>query len=116
MSKLSKEIKNYVSCPQTNGQPYGRWGSLNSQQRIKIWNLATECEMWEEMIDNNEKKINEYEKIIGFLKKHLVLAKDESLYGTTTFYTLYFIGEPYETYKSLTKEEYDMLERLMLNG
>ena len=71
MSKLSQEIKECVSCPQINGKPYGRWGTLNSKQRINIWNLAEQCEFYEELADKSMEKLTKYKRAFEILKDEL---------------------------------------------
>lgn len=59
--------------------------------------------------------LTKYKRAFEILKGLLSLNKDTSLNGEVDFfYTLYFTGElPYECYKRLTKEEYELLEELM---
>ena len=59
-------------------------------------------------------KLTKYKRAFEILKEVLSLDKDTSLDGKVVFHTLYFSGEiPYECYKRLGKEEYELLEELM---
>ena len=108
MSKLSQEIKEYVSCPQINGKPYGRWGALNSQQRIKIWNLAHQCEVFESVADDSVKKLFKYERAFEILKDNCHIS-NYVVDGVNSGKKITFdvIREWYD------KEEYELLEELM---
>ena len=108
MSKLSQEIKEYISCPQINGKPYGRWGALNSQQKIKIWNLAHQCEVFESVADESVKKLFKYEKAFEILKEKFSLDKTE-IFGNGNLYFLNGIDSCWE----ISQEEYELLEELM---
>lgn len=111
MSKLSKEIKEYISCPQINGKPYGRWGTLNSQQRIKIWNLAHQCEVFESVADDSVKELTKYKRAFEILKEKTGLeVKNVNNLGRI-LHKLYY-GDDEST---LEKEEYELLEELMNN-
>lgn len=103
MSKLSKEIKECVSCPQINGTPYGRWGTLNSKQRINIWNLAEQCEMFEEIADKSMKELTKYKRAFEILKD--------------TFTLICYEGKKYyllsDLRNEIKKEEAELLEELM---
>jgi hypothetical protein len=58
--------------------------------------------------------LEKYKRAFEILEELLSLCKDVSLNGEVDFYTLYFTGElPYECYKHLTKDEYELLEELM---
>ena len=58
--------------------------------------------------------LTRYKRAFEILKEILSMHKDTSLNGEVDFYTLYFTGElPYECYKHLIKEEYELLEELM---
>ena len=105
MSKLSQEIKECVSCPQINGKPYGRWGALNSKQKINIWNLAEQCEMFEEIADKSIKELTKYKRAFEILKRCLRINVQE-LKGV-------YFAMGYNTNELLTKEEYELLEELM---
>lgn len=102
MSKLSKEIKEYISCPQINGKPYGRWGTLNSQQRIKIWNLAHQCEVFESVADDSVKELSKYKRAFEIFK-----GREVQVYPKFDGNTQYVI--------TLNKEEYELLEELINN-
>ena len=104
MSKLSQEIKECVSCPQINGKPYGRWGTLNSKQRINIWNLAEQCEFYEELADKSMEKLTKYKRAFKILK-------DKGFDGKEVI-TRSFSG--YRARK-LINEEAELLEELMAN-
>ena len=121
MSKLSQEIKEYVSCPQTNGKPYGRWGTLNSQQRIKIWNLAQQCEVLERVADDTMKELTKYKRAFEILKEYshlpplekFVYEEDGNYYSARI--EEYDVGSdiPVTYHYLLDKEEYELLEELM---
>lgn len=65
---------------------------------------------------NVSKELMKYKMAFEILKGLLSLDKDTSLDGKVDFHTLYFTGElPYECYKRLTKEEYELLEELLRN-
>ena len=52
MSKLSKQIRKYVKCPQfDSGYEYGEWGILTLTQRRLIKELCEECERQEKYAD-----------------------------------------------------------------
>ena len=69
--------------------------------------------LYEENMKLN-KELAKYKRAFEILKELLSLCKDVSLNGEVDFYTLYFTGElPYECYKRLTKEKYELLEELM---
>lgn len=109
MSKLSQEIKDYVSCPQINGKPFGRWGSLNSKQRIKIWNLAHQCEVFESVADDCVKELDKYKRAFEILKDVVIVS---NLDGT---YLLSVWGNKLmpEPVCYLEKEQGELLEELM---
>ena len=66
------------------------------------------------LLQEKEKELAKYKRAFEILKELLSLCKDVSLNGEVDFYTLYFTGElPYECYKRLTKEEYELLEELL---
>ena len=61
-----------------------------------------------------EVKLTKYKKAFEILKEILSMNKDKSIDGKVNYYTLYFNGQfPYETYKYLEKDEYELLEELM---
>ena len=112
MSKLSKEIKEHISCPELNGKPLGRWKVLNSQQKVNIWNLAEQCEFYEEIADKSMKELTKYKRVFDILKDNINMELICADYD--------FLFEPlctldvYENKKiKLTKEEYELLEELM---
>ena len=121
MSKLSKEIKEYISCPQINGKSYGRWGALNVHQKINIWNLAEQCELFEEIADKSMKELAKYKRAFEILKEfndlppleEFVYCKEENYY----YAEIEEYDDNLETYKTLIytlgKEEYELLEELM---
>lgn len=108
MSKLSKEIKEYISCPQINGKPYGRWGALSSQQKIKIWNLAHQCEVFESVADDSMKELTKYKRAFEILKRKGLRIVE-------------YDADEYSQYLNFTKgvdtdlepEEAELLEELM---
>ena len=110
MSKLSKEIKEYISCPQINGKPYGRWGTLNSQQRIKIWNLAHQSEVFESVADDSVKKLAKYKRAFEILKEVLEIPEDDDIDWCDkdiNYYKLKF------TKRLINGNEKELLEELM---
>lgn len=48
---IYKEIRNYIACPELGDDHYGKWGSLNLEQRIKINELCDYCKMLEQFAD-----------------------------------------------------------------
>ena len=108
MSKLSQEIKECVSCPQINGKPYGRWGALNSQQRIKIWNLAHQCEVFESVAADSVKELTKYKRAFEILKSTNKITIQKLDWQTIDY--LLRVGD---LGFKLTKEEYELLEELM---
>lgn len=108
MSKLSKEIKECVSCPQINGKPYGGWGTLNSKQRINIWNLAEQCEMFEEIADKSMKELTKYKRAFEILKGSFDLKKRENMNRDVVY-----LADMGSFEIVITKEEYELLEELM---
>lgn len=59
-------------------------------------------------------KLDKYEKAFEILKKSLFLANDTSLEGKKTFYYLYIDSTiPYENYRNISKEEYELLEEVL---
>lgn len=82
----------------------------------KNWIIATSLQNTEEYkaINKELEELTKYKRAFEILKDILSVHKDTSLNGKVDFYTLYFEGElPYECYKRLTKEEYELLEELM---
>lgn len=68
-------------------------------------------------IEKELDKLTKYKRAFEILKEILSLNKDKSIDGKVDFYTLYFTGQfPYEIYKRLEKEEYELLEELMSDG
>ena len=50
--RLAEQIKEYVKCPQTGSNDYGRWGLLlRSSERIWVDKLCDQCLMFEETAD-----------------------------------------------------------------
>ena len=59
-------------------------------------------------------ELTKYKRAFEILEKVLSMERQESIDGKVKFHTLYFTGQfPYETYKYLEKEEYELLEELM---
>lgn len=59
-------------------------------------------------------KLDKYEKAFDILKKSLFLGNDISLDGKKTFYYLYIDSTiPYENYRNISKEEYELLEEVL---
>lgn len=83
-----------------------------------VWDILN-FEIMKSLKEENEElknKLTKYKRAFEILKEILSMHKDTSLNGEVDFYTLYFTGElPYECYKRLTKEEYELLEELMKN-
>ena len=111
MSKLSQEIKECVSCPQINGKPYGRWGALNSQQKIKIWNLAHQCEVFESVADDSMKELTKYKRVFEILKDRIEVKEVDCAY------ILKYKGYTHEYDCNLCyipKEEAELIEELKI--
>lgn len=70
----------------------------------------------EKLENKMNNKLAKYERAFEILKEVLSLEKDTSLDEKVDFHTLYFTGElPYECYKRLTKEKYELLEEVLGN-
>lgn len=66
------------------------------------------------VLESTKDELTKYKRAFEILKKLLSMNIDTSIDGKVDFYTLYFTGElPYECYKYLTEEEYELLEELM---
>lgn len=52
MSRLSKQVRKYVKCPQLDGGTrYGEWGTLRLNQRKQIAKLCEEVNVFEDAAD-----------------------------------------------------------------
>lgn len=52
MSRLSKQVREYVKCPQLDGGThYGEWGALRLDQRKQIAKLCEEVDVFEDAAD-----------------------------------------------------------------
>lgn len=72
MSRLSKQIREYIKCPQLDGgNEYGEWGTLTLNQRQMINLLCKEHEMVEEMADDYAKENLELRHQLYDKKKQL---------------------------------------------
>ena len=82
MSRLSKQIREFVKCPQFDGgYEYGDWGILRLDQRQKIKYLCEEIDMFENAADK-------FGKENMFLKQQLS-EKDKEIKSLKTQFDLY---------------------------
>lgn len=52
MSKLTYQIREYISSPQVDGnEHYGKWGALRKDQRLLIADLCEYCDLQEKYAD-----------------------------------------------------------------
>lgn len=69
MSKLSNDIKTYVTGDYLTGEEYGKWGCLNRTQRKDINKLCELCDMFEKSADNFYKENLQKDQRIAELEK-----------------------------------------------
>ena len=69
MSKLTDQIREYISSPQVDGnEHYGKWGALRKDQRLLIKKLCDQCDTYKEATDNFaselKKECEEHEQFV----------------------------------------------------
>lgn len=57
----TKQIREFIACPQFGDDHYGRWGALNFEQRKTIKNLCDIIDSADSVIKNQYKIIKEVE-------------------------------------------------------
>lgn len=59
MSKVSEQIRQYISCPDFGDKSFGIWGALTKQQRELIKRLCDTCNIFEASTDESQKQLAE---------------------------------------------------------
>ena len=103
-----EKIKEYIKCPQFGDLEYGKWGTLNLEQRVAYKELIEENEELQkchkDMLDinlENEQELNKLHSIIKEVENYL----DENIKPSVRENKMYdFVGDLFEIYNILDKE------------
>ena len=75
----TKQIREFIACPQFGDLKYGKWGGLRLEQREAIYNLIKINESADSIIKYQIKGINELKRQNKILKEALYLIWNEEI-------------------------------------
>lgn len=82
MSKLTDQIREYVSCPQLGDKHYGKWGILPLEQRQNIAQLCEYCNLQEKYAETFFKETQSLKRQLAEKDEELAELKDRLEYIT----------------------------------